>query len=125
MLERMGEGMTIGHNDCSCPACADDVGLLATSSTGSQNQLNVVKYNTKRERYCIHPQKSAAITLNKESKKASDDAILKLGDETINASSSEVHLGVDRNLKGKVDINARITDRKAHYVCPNGAGAYG
>ena len=50
---------------------------------------------------------------------------MKLGDDGIDQSPSEVHLGVDRNAKGQVDIAARVqTGRRTMYAMM-GAGAFG
>ena len=48
-----------------------------------------------------------------------------LGGEDIGRSPTEVHLGVNRNAKGQVDIAARVqTGRRTMYAMM-GAGAYG
>ena len=88
--------MSIGHVDCCAPTCADDVALLAATTIRLLQLFCVVKYYTGRERYCINATTSADIVLHEE-KKAIENGAVRLGDDIINRSSSEVHLGVDRN----------------------------
>ena len=58
-------------------------------------------------------------------KTGSSGGILTLGGEPIESSPSEVHLGVDRNLSGTLDIAAKIqTGRRTMYALM-GAGTYG
>ena len=50
---------------------------------------------------------------------------MRLGDDIINRSSFEVHLGVDRNQSGRIDIEARVqTGRRTMYAMM-GADAFG
>ena len=124
MLQRLGVGITIGHIDCSAPTCADDVALLAAVLLCLQLLLYIVKYYIDRERYGINAQKSAEVDLAID-KTGSSGGTLTLGGEPIEPSPSEVHLGVDRNLSGTIDIAAKIqTGRRTMYALM-GAGAYG
>ena len=50
---------------------------------------------------------------------------MKLGDDGIDQSPSEVHLGVDRNVKGHVDIGARVQTGRHTMYAMMGAGAFG
>ena len=65
LLEFLKAGMSIGHIDCSCPTCADDVALLAKFFLCLQLLLIVVKFFICREHYFINAQKSAEVDLNK------------------------------------------------------------
>ena len=53
LLEFLKTGMSIGHIDCSCPTCADDVALLAKFFLCLQLLLIVVKFFICREHYFI------------------------------------------------------------------------
>ena len=107
LLEFLKAGMSIGHIDCSCPTCADDVALLAKLFLCLQLLLIVVKFFICREHYFINAQKSAEVDLNKVARHC-DNQMPSLGADKIQKSDSEVHLGVDRNLAGTVDISARV-----------------
>ena len=84
----------------------------------------MVKYYIDRERYGINAQKSAEVDLA-EDKTATSHGTLTLGEEPIEPSLSEVHLGVDCNPAGTLDIAAKVqTGRRTMYTLM-GAGAYG
>ncbi|MEW8544375.1 MAG: reverse transcriptase family protein, partial [Candidatus Thiodiazotropha sp.] len=124
LLRKLGVGMSIGHIDCCAPTCADDVALLATTTISLLLLLYVVNYYIGRERYCINASKSADVVLY-GGKKVVDNGTVRLGGDVINRSPSEVHLGVDRNQSGRVDIEARVqTGRRTMYAMM-GAGAFG
>ena len=124
LLQRLGVGMTIGHIDCSSPTCAEDVVLLNTVLVCPQLLLGVVKYYIDRERYGINAPKSAEVDLA-EDKTETSHGTLALGEEPIEPSLSEVHLGDDRNLAGTLDIAAKVqTGRRTMYTLM-GAEAYG
>ena len=124
LLQRLGVRMSIGHIDCSSPTCADDVALLATLLICLQLLLFVVKYYIDRERYGINAQKSSEVDLV-EDKSVQYQNSLTLGGEAIDQSSTEVRLGIDRNVDGSVDIAAKVqTGRRTMYALM-GAGAYG
>ena len=54
-----------------------------------------------------------------------NDRTLKMGDDGIDQRPSEVHMGIDRNAKGHVDIAARVqTERRTMYAMM-GTGAFG
>ena len=92
--------MAIGHIDCSCPTCADDVALLVNTS------------------------KSVEVVLNKIGKDTMEGNP-SYGNDSLGRSDSEVHLGVDRNSTASVDIEGRVqTGHKTMYALM-GAGAYG
>ena len=44
LLQTTRVGMSIGHIDCSCPTCADDVALLAKFLLFLQTLLKIVGY---------------------------------------------------------------------------------
>ena len=69
--------------------------------------LYVVNYYICRERYSISAIKSADVVLNVDLKPKDTRAVMLSGDQ-ICRSQSEVHLGVDRNTDGSVDIEARV-----------------
>ena len=104
LLEFLRVGMAIGHIDCSCPTCADDVALLAKFFLCLQLPLIVVKFFICREHFFINALKSAEVDLHRCSKPTMDDRQSTMGEERIQKSDSEVHLGVDRNHAGVVDI---------------------
>ena len=97
LLESLRAGMSIGHIDCSCPTCADDVALLAKFLICLQILLGVVKFYISREHYFINAQKSAEVELSKVASCGKDDGMPTLGEDKIQRSVSEVHLGVDRS----------------------------
>lgn len=107
MIEDLHVGACIGSVDCSCPTCADDVGVLGEDDDDTQEELKVVRFYSKRERYSIQPQKCAAVPLHRP-KGCQDGEKLRLEEEPIQTSQSEIHLGVDRNPAGSVDIKKKI-----------------
>ena len=101
LLEFLRVGMAIGHIDCSCPTCADDVALLAKFFLCPQLLLIVVKFFICREHYFINALKSAEVDLHRCSKPAMDDRQPALGEERIQKSDSEVHLGGSGRHQGE------------------------
>ena len=97
--------MSIGHTDCSCPTCADDVALLAKFLLFLQILLMVAKNFHGRERYGKNTSKSAEVVLNDVTKEPDEGKPLSGMDE-IERSDSETHLGVDRNCAATVDVEA-------------------
>ena len=123
-LEFLKAGMSIGHIDCSSPTCADDVALLAKFFLCLQLLLIVVKLFICREHYFINVQKSAEVDLNKVARHC-ENQMPSLGADKIPKSESEVHLGVDRNHAGTVDISAWVQMGRRTMYAMMGAGAYG
>ena len=123
LLQRLRVGFSIGHIDCCARTCADDVAVLAATVICLQILACVVFYYICREHYTINAQKSAEVDLNEDA--SLDEDLVTLGGEDIGRSPTEVHLGVNRNAKGQVDIAARVqTGRRTMYAMM-GAGAYG
>ena len=85
----------------------------------------MVKFFICREHYFINALKSAEVDLHRCSKPAMDDRQSTLGEERIQKSDSEVHLGVDRNHAGVVDIKERVQMGRRIMYAMMGAGAYG
>ena len=76
-----------------------------------------------REHYTINAQKYAEVDLNEDT--SPDEGPVTLGGENIDRSPTEVHLGVNRNAKGQIDIAARVqTGRRTMYAMMV-ADAYG
>ena len=124
LLEALKVGMVIGHIDCSCPTCADNVALLAKFLLCLQVLLTVVRYYLGRERYSINTSKSVEVVLNKIGKDTMEGNP-SYGNDSLGRSDSEVHLGVDRNSTATVDFEGRVqTGRRTMYALM-GAGAYG
>ena len=124
LLQALGVGMNIGHIDCSCPTCADDVALLAKFLLCLQVLLTVVMYFLGRERYGINTSKSVEVILNKGIR-AIEEGNPNYGNDKQERSDSELHLGVDRNSSANVDADGRAqTGRRTMYALM-GAGAYG
>ena len=116
LLEALKVGMAIGHIDCSCPTCADDVALLAKFRLCLQVLLTVVRYYLGRERYSINTSKSVEVVLNKIGKDTMEGNP-SYGNDSLGRSDSEVHLGVDRNSTASVDIEGRVqTGRRTMYA---------
>ena len=117
--------MSIGHIDCSCPTCADDVALLAKFLICLQLLFGVVKFYISREHYFINAQKSTEVELSKVASFGKDDGMPTLREDKIQRSVSEVHLGVDRNCSGSVDIDARVQKGQRTMYVMMGAGVNG
>jgi hypothetical protein len=92
-LEYEGEGMFIGASYVGSPTVADDVMLLAKAPTNLQVMINTVDRYSKRERYNIHPQKSAIIQISSSMQLSSFQ--WQLGSEEVGLSKSATHLGID------------------------------
>ena len=65
LLESLRARTTIGHIDCSCPTCADNVTLLANFLVCLQLLLVVVKFFICRGHKFINSQKLTEVELNK------------------------------------------------------------
>ena len=122
-LQKLRVGVSIGHIDCCAPTCADDVAPIAATIILLQILASVVFYYIYREHYTINELKSAEVVLNDASN--TDEGTVKLGDDGIGQSPSEVYLGVDRNAKGHVDIAARVQKGRRTMYAMMGAGAFG
>ena len=119
LLQALRVGMSVGHIDCSCSTCADDVALLAKFLLFLQILLMVVKYFLGRERYGINTSKSTEVVLNDVTKEPDEGKLC--GTDEIERSDSETHLGVDRNCAATVDVEARAqTGRRTMYAIMNG-----
>ena len=123
LLQKLRVGVSIGHIDCCAPTCADDVALLPATIFLLQILASEIFYYICREHYTINALKSAEVVLNDAS--TTDEGTVKLGDDGIDQSPSEVHLGVDRNAKGHVDIAARVQTGRRTMFAMMGAGAFG
>ncbi len=126
MLEDLHVGATVGHINCCAPTCADDVAILATTPGDLQTLLDVVHNYTTDERYLINPQKSAVVPLASGRNSDRKDRLeLTLGGGPIQYSKEEVHLGVERNKAGKINIGKRVELGRRTMYALMGAGAYG
>ena len=92
LLEFLKAEMLIGHIDCSCPTCADNVVLLAKFFLCLQLLLVVVKFFC-RVHYFLNVRKSAEVDLNKVARQECNNKMHSLGAEKIQKSDSAVHLG--------------------------------
>ena len=112
LQEFLKVGMSIGHIDCNCPTCADDITLLANFFLCLQLLLVVAKFSFTMKItiiiIIIIATKSAEVDLNRGTKDHFEQQRPALGEGRIEMSDSEVHLGVDRNHAGTVHIKASV-----------------
>ena len=113
LLQRLRVCVSIGHIDCCAPSSADDVALFAATIISLQILASVVFYYICREHYTINALKSAEVVLNDDS--TTDEGIvkLKLGDDGIDQSPSEVYLGVDRMQKDMLTLGPEYRQKDA------------
>jgi hypothetical protein len=92
LLEHQGDGVYIGSTFVGSPAVADDVMLLTESPLRLQFMLNTATRYSNRERYNIHPLKSA--TAQFSSSKLPSDFEWQLAGSSMGVSDSVTHLGI-------------------------------
>ena len=57
-------------------------------------------------RYCIHPNQSEELPLNKDDKDSQTD--IRFGDKSIPKIQSTVHLGIHRQTNGRPDVTQKV-----------------
>ena len=102
-------GLCIGNTYCGCPTCADDLAFLSDCENELQIMLNVATRNAKPDRVTIHPDKSNAVLLKPHKTVTKKSFSVKMGEKSMQLSSSTTHLGLFRTEVNKNMIN--IEDR--------------
>ena len=100
-LEEKKYGSRIGHLYVGAPTCADDVLMTPNNMTELQHMLDEVCIYSQKERYILHPQKSAVIPVKSKHPLSfwRDLAPWSLNDEKVQVVDSGKHLGVERNIQ--------------------------
>ena len=81
-----------------------------------------IENNTKRERYCINPNKSSYLCFNIP-KHETQGIELVMSGEKIPCEECTVHLGITRDIKNKVHIQEKLSlGRKTAYSLMGGGG---
>ena len=128
-LEEKKYGSRIGHLYVGAPTCADDVLLASNNMTELQHMLDEACIYSQKERYILHPQKSAVIPVKSKHPLSfwRDLAPWSLNDEKVQVVDSGKHLGVERNIQStnKDVIQERtMIGRRTTYALM-GAGLHG
>ena len=87
-LERNRVGTHIGTTYVGCPTVADDLALLANSTSDLQLMLDVTNSFANREKYVIHPEKSTIIMRIPKKSTRFEVTDWKLGDKEISISQT-------------------------------------
>ena len=128
-LEEKKYGTRIGHLYVGAPTCADDVLLGSNNMIELQDMLDEACIYSQKERYILHPQKSAVILVRSKHPLSfwKDISPWSLNDEEVQVVDSGKHLGVERNNQStnKVVIQERtMIGRRTTYALM-GAGLHG
>ena len=102
-------GLCIGNTYCGCPTCADDLAFLTDCENELQIMLNVGTRNAKQDRVTIQPDKSNAVLLKLHKTVTKKSFSVKMGEKSMQLSSSTTHLGLFRTEVNENMIN--IEDR--------------
>ncbi|MES9879579.1 MAG: reverse transcriptase family protein [Sedimenticola sp.] len=108
-LQSNSVGLSLGTEYAGSPCCADDVVLLSVDRHELQTMLSTAYRYSKQHRYNLHPKKSQVINYKQNKPNCMEENVWKLGENTITATTSTVHLGVIRTPKNESQIN--IDDR--------------
>ena len=98
-------GLKVGTVYVGCPACADDVALLASSDKELQLMLREAMIYARKKRYNIQPTKTSIVVLS--NKNPDKDCKWSLGDNTVHLSDTAVHLGINRAGEKESSINVK------------------
>ena len=98
VIEESGIGATIGCLCCGAPTCADDVAVLG-GKMHAQCIVTIDRWYCGGHRYCIHPQKSEEVPMNKDDK--NPESNIMHGEVPISKVQSAVHVGVDQAFRRK------------------------
>jgi hypothetical protein len=82
-LERNRVGTHIGTTYVDCPTAADDLALLANSTSDLQLMLDVTNSFANREKYVIYPEKSTIILRIPKKSTRFEVTDWKLGDKEV------------------------------------------
>ena len=104
-LQTTGLGHHIGTVYLGCPTCADDIVLIAGDTVSLQAQIDIVSTYAAKERYVIHPDKSAYVTYNVKHPQP-----IEIVNKQVTPSDKATHLGIDR-YKEKPCHDGFINDR--------------
>ena len=125
LLETMRESKLGAHIDdinITCPAFADDVVIIATSSSKLQCLLDMAHAHSSKWRYRFNVSKSEAICFDRNNK---SDTVLWLGNEKLNIRKSCVHLGTmitaDKKCQSEF-VKSKITKSKQILASVRGIG---
>ena len=122
MTEESGIGAIIGCLYCGTPTCADGVAVLY-GKMHTHCIVTTVRWYCGRHRYCIHPQKSEEVPMNKDDERPESEIMY--GEEPISKVQSTVHLGVHRKFTGKSDIQKKLQLGRRTMYSIMGAGVCG
>ena len=93
-LERNRVGTHIGTTYVGCPTVADDLALLANSTSDLQLMLDVTNSFVNRKKYVIHPEKSTIIMRIPKKSTRFEVSDWKLGDKEVSISQTTTHLAL-------------------------------
>ena len=108
-LDRAQIGTHIGTTYTGCPTVADDLTLSNESATSAQCSLDIAYKYANRERYIIHPEKSAIIRKYLPRNCVETSSTWTLGEQELSQVSKSTHLGLIRSTSD--DTQANIDDR--------------
>ncbi len=112
-LESYNLGKFIGSTYIGCPTCADDVLLIADSSSELQEMLSLAYTYSTESRYNIHPTKSAVVRRSVTKAQLSKESTTEfhLGQQIINTNELTQHLGMTRasHHENQHNIDERIS----------------
>ena len=85
---------TLEQRILGCPTVADDLALLANSTSDLQLMLDVTNSFANREKYVIHPDKSTIIMRIPKKSIRFEVTDWKLGNKEVSISQTTTHLGI-------------------------------
>ena len=121
-IEEHNLGTTIGNNNVGAPTVADDISMLPQTPLETQIMLHTVTNNAKLDKVNFNASKSDVVIYNSNN---SGKTKWEIGKDTIESSSSTVHLGLQREDSNKFDIQPKIQTARRTMYSLLGAGLHG
>ena len=110
----------IGSTNVPHITVADDLALLSRKKLTMQVMIWDAGKNANRERYCIHPLKSSSLMYC--SGRNTECTNFTLADQTVTSENSTVHLGIKRDVSGKVNVEEKVSLGRRYAYSLMGAG---
>ena len=123
LLKQLGFGQHIGTHFIGAPTCADDVLLISSSEVDLQAMLDAAHSFACRERYVLHPGKSAILSYHH-----APDYPFSMEEDLLLRPASTSHLGIERETNKPhpdafIDSRIALTRRTVHALM--GTGLHG
>ena len=127
--EESPDAFHIGATTVGAPTCADDTALISPTLTGAKMMLQIAHQDSCNQRYIFSSTKSKIMIVNpnQKAKQQLESFPVNLANKTIEESTEETHLGIQRvpSDKATPTIEARIKTARRAMFAMMGAGLHG